>query len=172
MKAKEVFEVLKGIGVELKAKSLIGFESYERAHILKEAKCWVTVFEDVRCREGIWAGYYAGFVTDENGEVFAVFASYHYRDDEWNYTSSVTYVAALTGALRTKVVERAGGSARVGNPPHEYVTWREEVNEGEVEIPALPRETAKKLVEDMRSSTYAKYVWIDGQWKEIKWPEL
>jgi hypothetical protein len=170
MKAEEIFEMLKDVGVELKSRSLLGFESYERVQTLKEAKCWVTVFESVRCREGIWTCYYAGFVTDENGNVFAVFASRHYRDDEWNYTSSTTYVAALT-ELKAKMFERAGHSARVGSPPHEYVTWREEVDEREVVIPALPREM-KKLVEDMRSSTYAKYVWIDGQWREIKWPEL
>jgi len=169
MQAKEVFEMLEKIGVELRSRSLLGFESYRYTEILREARQWVTVFEDINCKEGIWRNYYAGFVTDENGEVFAVFASRYYRDDEWNYTSSTTYIAVVAGARATKVVERAGGSARVGNPPH--VTWREEVNEREIEIPTLPAETARKLIEEMRS-TYVRYVWIDGQWKEIKWPEL
>jgi hypothetical protein len=170
MKAEELYEILKKYGIELKSRSLFSFESYEKSALLRGAK-WITVSYTVNCK-GVWRNYYAGFVVDSNGNVVGVYATYYFRDEEWNYTSSTTYVASLVGALKTKIVERAGGSVRIGEPPNEYTAWKEDVSEREVEIPALPPELAKKLVEEMRSSTYAKYVWIDGQRKEIKWPEL
>jgi hypothetical protein len=170
MKAEEVYDVLKNVGIELKSVSSLGFESYERAQTIKVEK--VTIFETVKCREGIWSNFYAGVLVDvEDGSVIGVYATYYYRDDPWNYSASKTYVAAVK-PLKVRLVERYGESVEVRDPPSKWREWREKSYEKEVELPVLPPELAKRIIEEMRNSTYVKYIRLGEKLVEIKWPEL
>ena len=174
MKAEEVFEILRNIGMELKRVSSLGFESYERAQTITHVEN-VTIFESVKYREGIWTNFYAGvLVNAEDGSVIGVYATYYYRDDPWSYSAAKTYVAAIK-PLKVKLIERRGASVEVRDlhPPSRWKEWREERRAKEVELPLLPPELAKRIIEEMRRSTYVKYIRVgDGKLVEIKWPEL
>jgi len=173
MKAEEVYDLLKNVGIELKSVSSLGFESYERAQTIKRVEK-VTIFETVKCREGIWTNFYAGVLVDaEDGSIIGVYATYYYRDDPWSYSASKTYVAAIK-PLKVRLLERYGESVKVRDlhPPSTWREWREREQVKEVEMPVLPLELAKRLIEEMRSSTYVKYVWDGNKWKEVKWSEL
>jgi hypothetical protein len=170
MRAEELYSLLQKFGTRLEGASLLGFESYERTQTLKNI-VQVTVLEDVKYREGVWKNYYAGVLVAEDGSVVGVYATSYYRDDPWGYSASTTYVASLK-PLKVKLVELHGASVEVHDPPSKRREWRERRVEREIEVPTLPPELAKKLVEEMRNSTYVKYIRLGEKLVEIKWPEL
>jgi len=146
-RAREMYEMLKGIGMRLESEELLGFDAYARSQFFRDVQ-WVTIFEKIHYEEGIWLCYYAGVLVAEDGSVIAVFASRYYRDDPWSYTASTDYVAAVE-PIKVKFVEKRGASVEVRDPPSKWREWREGVKEKEVELPVLPRDVAKKIMEEL-----------------------
>jgi hypothetical protein len=168
MRAREVYDRLEsmnrsGLAVRLERRSLHGFEAYELAQSLREAKWWITVLSEVAARAGVWECYYAGVFADGEGNVLGAFATRYTRDEELGYTSSVTYAAPIAPVT---LVERYGEAVRTREG---FKEWREGEKEKAVEIPAP--EAVRELLRALRElCPYTRIA--DAKGTPIRWPAL
>jgi len=172
MKAKEVFELLKGNGAyRLESCGWQGDIESAFEQVTKVIGFhFVTVLDGVRAWEsGVWSGYMAGFIVQaSSGKVVGFFATDYFFDQEDDSWHRYTYIAGIE-PVRAKIVVKVGFGKKMGEPPREYSYWDTEKTEEEIELPVLPKELAKRLLEEMRKATYVRFL---SNGKPIVFPEV